>query len=469
MAHTVGHVAGLQLNLCPAKATAIGLHSKKTTNTFVTNYSSNRSISASNATSDPDKTSFLRSPLAPTCELVSVNKHSKSGTGHSTRRPLSVNAVAEAPVVTDSRPASVIRKIQTSLKTREKSAVQVTEEYLERIDATEPHVKSFLHVARERALEQAAAVDRALAEGQDASSLGLLVGVPLATKDNLCTHDMPSTAGSRILEGYRPPYDATAVAKLRSAGAVLVGKTNMDEFGMGSSTENSAFQAVPDFLSKIQPLEALSNRPLEGLRFGLVKETVGAGVDAEVVAAIQLAAAHLESLGATVSEVSLPSFSMGLPAYYILAPSEASSNLARYDGVRYGKRVEGAAELVGMYKGTRMAGFGPEVKRRILTGTYALSAGYYDAFYKRAQQVRTLIQRDFGKALKSFDALVNVNLAGLPAVVLPCGMASGGPHGLPVGLQIIGPAFGEVELLQYAHVYEQTTPTWTHALPTIVS
>ncbi|GAQ88468.1 aspartyl-tRNA(Asn)/glutamyl-tRNA (Gln) amidotransferase subunit A [Klebsormidium nitens] len=487
-----------------------------------------------------------------------------------------------------------IKQLQGDLRSGARSAVEVAKEYLERVAKTEPSVRSFLHVAEESALEQAAAIDRAIEGGK---ALGPLAGVPIGVKDNICTKGLPSTGGSRILENFTPPYDATAIARLKAAGAVIIGKMNCDEFGMGSSTENSGYhitanpwdltrvpggssggsaagvaagqvmaslgsdtggsirqpasfcgvvglkptyglvsryglmayassldcigplansvedaaivlgamaghdeadstsekQKVPDYTANLRPASELDSRPLAGVRLGLISETMGEGVDPGVVTAIQAAAAHYEQLGAVVEEVSLPSFRQGLPAYYVLAPSEASSNLSRYDGVRYGLRVEGD-ELTSMYGKTRDQGFGAEVKRRILMGTYALSAGYYDAFYKRAQQVRTLIQRDFQSVLSKYDALlsptvpttayqigektedplsmyvgdimtVNVNLAGLPALVVPCGL----DQGLPVGLQLVGPAFGEAELLRLGHVFEQTNSTWRNAdLPELV-
>lgn len=401
-----------------------------------------------------------------------------------------------------------------------------------------------------------------------------------------------TTAGSRILEGYRPPYDATAVARLRALDAVFVGKTNMDEYGMGSSTENSAFHATrnpwdlarvpggssggsaaavaagqcagslgsdtggsirqpasfcgvvgikptyglvsrygliayassldvvgpmapsvedaaillgaiagPDpmdatcaargahgtpeaFTAHIRPVEQLSSLPLQGKRIAVIQETTGEGVDAGVTGVLQATVTHLRALGAEVTEVSLPTFNAGLPAYYVLALSEASSNLSRYDGARYGLRAEGA-DVRAMYTATRAAGLGPEVKRRILMGTYALSAGYYDAYYKRAQKVRTLIQNEMLAALANADALlcpcaptaayrlgekttdplamykgdlmtVNLNLGGLPAVSLPCGFVEEGGKRLPVGLQFIGRAFGEAELVGLASVVEGT-------------
>ncbi|KAH9295689.1 hypothetical protein KI387_039277, partial [Taxus chinensis] len=468
-------------------------------------------------------------------------------------------------------PYSQILHIRKSLLSREQTAVEIAEEYLTRLQLTEPYVKSFLHIS-DKVLTEASEIDNKIARNEE---VGVLAGVPIAVKDNLCTKDMPSTAGSRVLEGYRPPFDATAVTKLRQNGALLIGKTNLDEFGMGSTTEGSAYQVtsnpwdssrvpggssggssaavaarqcaaslgtdtggsirqpasfcgvvglkptygrvsrfglmayassldvvgclgssvmdtaillgvmaghdkldatsskseVPDYSSKLVPVEALDSKPLKGIKVGIIREAMGEGVDSGVISTIQAAVLHLEELGATLREVSLASFSLGLPAYYVLAPSEASSNLARYDSVRYGCQVP-ADDLESMYGVSRAKGFGSEVKRRILTGTYALSAGYYDAYYKRAQQARTLIQRDFSKALEDTDILispaaptaaykigekandplsmyagdimtVNVNMAGLPALVVPCGFVKDGKTDLPVGLQIIGAAFEE--------------------------
>jgi len=460
--------------------------------------------------------------------------------------------------------------------------VELTRACLARLEATEPAVRAYISVSGDAALEAAAAVDAARARGE---ALGPLAGVPLAVKDNLCATGGPTTAGSRILSSYEPPYDATAVARLRQAGAVVVGKTNMDEFGMGSTTEGSAFHAtanpfdatrvpggssggsaasvaarscagalgsdtggsirqpasfcgvvgvkptygrvsrhglvayassldtvgpiaqtvrdaalllgavagadpmdatcsaapVPAYAAALQPAEAMGSQPLAGLTLGLLDASDGPGVSPGVAAAVAAAAAHLESLGAAVERVSLPSFELGLPAYYVLAPCEASSNLSRYDGVRYGARAEDADDLGSMYRSTRQRGLGAEVKRRILVGTYALSAGYYDAYYKRAQQVRTLVKQELGGALGKCDALllpaaptaaygmgdkdgdplamytgdlftVNVNLAGLPAVSVPCGEDGG----MPVGLQLVGREMGEEALLRLAHAYEQT-------------
>ncbi|GAB2263062.1 hypothetical protein Droror1_Dr00004059 [Drosera rotundifolia] len=410
---------------------------------------------------------------------------------------------------------------------------------------------------------------------------------------------METTAGSRVLEGWRPPGDATAVRRVRERGGIVVGKTNCDEFGMGSSTENSAFQVtanpwdesrvpggssggsaaavsarqcmvslgsdtggsvrqpasfcgvvgikptygrvsryglvayassldvigcfassvadagilihaisghdrldatsskqeVPDFTSQFMPSDSFESKPLKGLRVGVIRETLGDGVDQAVISSINAAAAHLEDLGCSLAEVSLPSFSLGLPAYYVLAISEASSNLSRYDGIRYGNQVL-ANELGALYGDSRAKGFGDEVKMRILMGTYALSAGYYDAYYKRAQQVRTMVKNDFKAALIEHDFLispaapsaaykigekkndplamyagdimtVNVNLAGLPALVVPCGFVEGGSSPLPVGLQMIGSAFSEDKLLKVGHVFEQTLKDFNFVPPLV--
>ncbi|XP_010272723.1 PREDICTED: glutamyl-tRNA(Gln) amidotransferase subunit A, chloroplastic/mitochondrial [Nelumbo nucifera] len=481
-------------------------------------------------------------------------------------------------------PSSEILTIRKSLLSHQKKAVDIAEEYLNRLRQTEPQIQSFLHVS-ENALRDAQAIDQKIERNEE---LGPLAGVLVGVKDNICTVDMPSTGGSRILEDYRPAFDATAVKKLRECGAIIVGKTNLDEFGMGSTTESSGFQVtanpwdvsrvpggssggsaaavsarqcvvslgsdtggsvrqpasfcgvvgmkptygrvsrfglmayassldvigcfgssvvdtaillhaisghdildatsskrvVPDFSSQLTSMELFESKPLRGLRVGVIRETLGDGVDMGVISSIKAAASHLEELGSTVIEVSLPSFSLGLPAYYILASSESSSNLSRYDGVRYGNQVA-SDELNSLYGDSRANGFGPEVKMRILMGTYALSAGYYDAYYKRAQQVRTLVQKSFKTALDENDILispaapsvaykigekkndplamyagdimtVNVNLAGLPALVLPCGFVEGGVAGLPVGLQMIGAAFDEEKLLKVGHIFEQT-------------
>ncbi|XP_050227758.1 glutamyl-tRNA(Gln) amidotransferase subunit A, chloroplastic/mitochondrial [Mercurialis annua] len=495
-------------------------------------------------------------------------------------------------------PSSQILNIRHSLLSRTLTATQLAESFLTRIKQTEPQINSFLHVSNENVLKQAKEIDEKIDRDEN---VGPLAGVIVGVKDNICTVDMPSTGGSRILENYCPPYDATAVKKLKELGALIVGKTNLDEFGMGSTTEASAFQVtsnpwdvsrvpggssggsaaavsagqcvvslgsdtggsvrqpasfcgvvgfkptygrvsrfglmayassldvigcfgtsvadagillhaisghdrfdatsskreVPDFTSQFSASSLLESTPLKGLRVGIIRETLEDGVDIGVKSAISAAASHLEELGCSVAEVSLPSFSLGLPAYYILASSESSSNLSRYDGVRYGNQVV-ADELTGLYGDSRAKGFGAEVKMRILMGTYALSAGYYDAYYKRAQQVRTLIQKSFKNALDAYDILispaapsaaykigekrndplamyagdimtVNVNLAGLPALVLPCGFVEGGPAGLPVGLQMIGAAFDEEKLLRVGHIFEQTLQGYKFVPPLVAS
>jgi aspartyl-tRNA(Asn)/glutamyl-tRNA(Gln) amidotransferase subunit A len=449
----------------------------------------------------------------------------------------------------------------------EASAVEVAEAHLDRIAAVDGSVKAFLHVDRELVLAQARAVDARRAAGEP---LGPLAGVPVAHKDVFTTADMPTTCGSKILEGWRPPYDATVTARLRAAGLVILGKTNMDEFAMGSSTENSAFgpshnpwdlgrvpggssggssaavaayeaplstgtdtggsirqpaavtgivgtkptyggssrYGVIAFASSLDtpgPLartvldaallheafsghdpadstsidapvppvvEAARRADVAGLRVGVVKELSGAGYQQGVLNRYQEAVDLLESLGAKVVEISCPHFGYALPAYYLIAPSECSSNLARFDAMRYGLRVgddgtRSAAEVMSL---TRAAGFGAEVKRRIMLGTYALSSGYYDAYYGKAQQVRTLINRDFDAAFEQADVLVSPttpttafaigertddpmamyladlctipsDLAGNAALSVPCGLAD--EDNLPVGLQVMAPVLAD--------------------------
>ncbi|XP_012466114.1 glutamyl-tRNA(Gln) amidotransferase subunit A, chloroplastic/mitochondrial isoform X2 [Gossypium raimondii] len=518
--------------------------------------------------------------------------------GRTKSRPFHILSSAQ-PVTKTSFAAdqSQILSIRDSLLNRHLSAVELTHSYLDRLKQTEPHINCFLHVSDpDKVLKQAQDIDDKIKRNEE---VGPLAGVLVAIKDNICTADMPSTGGSYILEGYRPPFDATAVKRLKDLGAIVVGKTNLDEFGMGSTTEASAFKVtanpwdlsrvpggssggsaasvsarqcvvslgsdtggsvrqpasfcgvvglkptygrvsrfglmayassldvigcfgssvadtgillhaisghdsldatsskreVPDFTSQFTSASSLKSRPLEGLRVGLIRETVDAGVDSGVKSAIEGAATHLEQLGCVLKEVSLPSFSLGLPAYYILASSESSSNLSRYDGVRYGNQAS-SDELNALYEESRAKGFGSEVKMRILMGTYALSAGYYDAYYKRAQQVRTIIRKSFKAALDENDILispaapsaaykigekkndplamyagdimtVNVNLAGLPALVLPCGFVEGGAVGLPVGLQIIGAAFDEEKLVKVGHIFEQTLEGYNFVPPLI--
>jgi aspartyl-tRNA(Asn)/glutamyl-tRNA(Gln) amidotransferase subunit A len=458
------------------------------------------------------------------------------------------------------------------------SAVEVTRAHLDRIEAVDERVRAFLHVAPDAALAAAAGVDERRRSGEP---LGPLAGVPLALKDVFTTTDMPTTCGSRFLEGWRPPYDATITRRLRQAGVVILGKANMDEFAMGSSTENSAFgpshnpwdlsrvpggssggssaavtafeaplgigtdtggsirqpgavcgivgvkptyggssrYGVVAFASSLDtpgPLtrtvldaallhEAISGHDpcdstsidapvppvvaaarqadVNGLRVGVVTELNGDGFQPGVVARFGEAVELLESLGAKITEVSCPHFTYALPAYYLIAPSECSSNLARFDGMRYGLRVgdDGTRSAEEVMSLTRAAGFGAEVKRRIMLGTYALSSGYYDAYYGKAQQVRTLIVRDFDAAFEQVDVLVSPttpttafpigervddpmamyladlctipsDLAGNAALSVPCGLAP--EDGLPVGLQIMAPVLADDRLYRVGAAVE---------------
>jgi aspartyl-tRNA(Asn)/glutamyl-tRNA(Gln) amidotransferase subunit A len=473
-----------------------------------------------------------------------------------------------------------IRELHKQLIRKERSSVEITQEALDRIQALEPKIHSFLCVTAEQALEQARQVDAKIAAGEE---IGLLAGIPIGIKDNLCTKGIRTTCASRILENFVPPYESTVTQKLKDAGAVMVGKTNLDEFAMGSSTENSAYEVtanpwdlsrvpggssggsaaavasgecvvalgsdtggsirqpasfcgvvgmkptyglvsryglvafassldqigpfgqtvedaaillsaiagydpndatslkveIPDYSSLLKP----NFRPRSRIKIGIIKETFGEGLDPAVEQALTKAIDQLQNLGAEIHVISCPRFRYGLPTYYIIAPSEASANLARYDGVKYGFRVPDAENLLSMYTKTRAAGFGKEVKRRIMLGTYALSAGYYDAYYLKAQKVRTLIKQDFEGAFEKVDVLVSptapttafkagektedplsmylgdlmtipVNLAGLPGISVPCGFDD---NGLPIGMQLIGKVLREDQLFQVAHAYEQAT------------
>jgi aspartyl-tRNA(Asn)/glutamyl-tRNA(Gln) amidotransferase subunit A len=473
-----------------------------------------------------------------------------------------------------------IRKLHRQLIKKERSAVEITQEALDRIAQLEPKLKSFLCVTADRALEQARQVDAKIAAGEE---IGLLAGIPIAIKDNMCTEGIRTTCGSKILENFIPPYESTVTQKLAAAGAVMVGKTNLDEFAMGSSTENSAYQVtanpwdlervpggssggsaaavaaeeavvslgsdtggsirqpasfcgvlglkptyglvsryglvayassldqigpfgrsvedvaillqaiaghdpkdatslnlpVPDYVSALRP----SLRARSGIKIGVIKETFGEGLDPIVEQTVTKAISVLQELGAEIQIVSCPRFRYGLPTYYVIAPSEASANLARYDGVKYGFRHPDAENLIEMYQKTRAQGFGAEVKRRIVVGTYVLSAGYYDAYYLKAQKVRTLIKEDFDRAFSQVEVLVcptapstafkagektadplsmylsdlmtiPVNLAGLPGISVPCGFDD---QGLPIGMQLIGKPLGESRLLEVANAYEKAT------------
>jgi aspartyl-tRNA(Asn)/glutamyl-tRNA(Gln) amidotransferase subunit A len=470
-------------------------------------------------------------------------------------------------------------ELGAAIASGETSSVEVTEAHLDRIAAVDHRVHAFLHVDADGALAAARGVDERRGDGE---TLGPLAGVPLALKDVIVTRGIPTTVGSRILEGWIPPYDATVTTKLREAGIVVLGKTNMDEFAMGSSTENSAYgpshnpwdldrvpggssggssaavaaftaplgigtdtggsirqpaavtgivghkptyggvsryglvafsssldQAGPfartvldaallhDAMAGHDPMDSTSidapvppvvaaarqgsTGDLTGLRVGVVRELSGQGYEPGVEAVTREALARLEKLGATVHEVSCPSFGYALPAYYLIAPSECSSNLARFDAVRYGLRVgdDGVRSLEEVMSLTREAGFGPEVKRRIMLGTYALSSGYYDAYYGQAQKVRTLISRDFAAAFQTSDVLVSpatptvafpigerandplamyaadlctlpASLAGLPAISVPSGLS----EGLPVGLQVMAPALADDRCYRVAAALE---------------
>lgn len=470
-----------------------------------------------------------------------------------------------------------ISELSDMLAAGECTSVDIVNDLLAAIDARDGQVGAYLTLNREEALEQANAADAARAAGQT----GSLLGVPLAIKDLLNVKGQPCTCASKMLDGYTAPYDATVIAKLRGAGAILLGRVNMDEFAMGSSTENSAlgktsnpwnFDHVPggssggsaacvaaaeaiaslgsdtggsirqpaafcgcvglkptygmvsrygltafaSSLDQIGPitktvkdaailLEAIAghdekdstsidvkvptfgknltdDHSLAGMKLGLPKEYFVDGMDSEVEQAVRDAVEHCKSLGAEVVDVSLPNAKYAIAVYYIIATAEASANLARFDGIRYGMRLDGK-DPIELYSKTRAAGFGSEVKRRIILGTYVLSSGYYDAYYLRAQKVRTLIRSDFEAAFNMCDAILApvtptpaykigeksddplkmylddilttpVNLAGICGMSIPCGFSS---NGLPIGLQILGDSFKEENILKVGHAYEQTT------------
>ncbi len=470
-----------------------------------------------------------------------------------------------------------IHQLHSLLKSKKISSVELTKAFLQRISEQDSRIGAYISVTGDTALHQAAQADKLIAHGNDIS---ILTGIPLAIKDNMCTKGLKTTCASRILGDFTPPYDATAIEKLKQQHYVLLGKTNMDEFAMGSSTENSgvrpthnpwdlnrvpggssggsaaavasqqavaalgsdtggsirqpaaccgvvglkptyglisryglvafassldqigpitrdvrdaalllnviaghdhrdstsAPQSLPDFTAKL-------GKPIEGLKIGLPREYFSAGLGQEVAAGIDNARNILEKLGASFAEVSLPHTEYGIATYYILATAEASSNLARYDGVKYGYRHQDYDNLLQMYENSRAAGFGDEVKRRIMLGTYVLSSGYYDAYYLKAQKVRSLIIRDFEELFAEYDLLltptipapafklgertadpltmylsdiftISANLAGLPAISVPSGFSS---SKLPLGLQLMGPPFSETKILQVAHAFEQET------------
>lgn len=462
------------------------------------------------------------------------------------------------------------------------SSTELTQAYLQRINALDSRYNSFITVTEEQALAQAAAADQARATGNG----GALCGLPIAHKDLFCTQGVRTSSASKMLDNFVSPYDATIVSRLKNAGSVMLGKLNMDEFAMGSSNESSFYGAVRNpwntdcvpggssggsaaavaarltpaatgsdtggsirqpaalcgitglkptygrvsrygmiaFASSLDqagpmaqtaedcamilnamagfdPMDSTSaerdmedytaelNQPLAGLKIGLPREYFSEALDAGVAEQVRNAVAEFEKLGATVKEVSLPNTELSIPAYYIIAPAEASSNLSRFDGVRYGYRCDNPVDLEDLYKRSRGEGFGTEVKRRIMVGTYALSAGYYDAYYNKAQQIRRMIQQDFVAVLNDVDVIMgpttphpafklgekssdpvsmymediftlSLNLAGLPGISVPCGQT----NGLPVGLQIIGNYFAESKLLNIAHQFQQATD-WHKQIP----
>ena len=469
-----------------------------------------------------------------------------------------------------------IAQLHRAIKNRQISSVEIAEAYLRRIRSRDPKVQAFISVGADTLLDEARALDQTLASGK--RELGLLTGIPLAVKDNIVTRGMRTTCGSRILEHYVPPYEATSVARLRADGGLILGKTNLDEFAMGSTTENSGFfptrnpwdlNRVPggssggsaaavaameapgalgsdtggsirlpaafcgvvglkptygrvsryglvafassldqigplahtardaamilQVVSGYDPMDSTSaRRPVEdyvaalegdvrGLRIGLPAEWFSSGLDRRIEAAVRRAAAKLEAVGCQVVEVDLPHTEFAIATYYIIALAEASSNLARYDGMRYGHRSSRIGALEETYRNSRSEGFGDEVKRRIMIGTYVLSAGYYDAYYLKASKVRTLVKEDYCRAFERADVLmgptapslpfrqgdmiadplemylsdvytVTANLAGIPGVATTCAYT---PEGVPIGLQLLGPHFGEGLLLRVAHVLEQ--------------
>ncbi len=475
-----------------------------------------------------------------------------------------------------------LTQLSADLRARKVSSVELVRTFLARIEASQPTLNAFVSITAEQALADAEAADRRLAGGGG----GALEGVPIGHKDLFCTAGVRTSCGSRMLANFVSPYDATVVARLKAAGAVMLGKLNMDEFAMGSSNETSHFGPVRNpwntalvpggssggsaaavaarllpaatatdtggsirqpaafcgitgikptygrvsrygmiaFASSLDqggvlaasaedaarvlremagfdPRDSTSvdtpvpdylaglGAPLQGVRIGVMKEFFDTGLDPEYERRVREALAVFERLGARVREVSLPNLPLSVPVYYVVAPAECSSNLARYDGVRFGHRCRDPRDLQDLYKRSRSEGFGAEVKRRIMTGTYVLSAGYYDAYYLKAQRVRRLISADFERAFGEVDLLmgpttptaafalgaktadpitmylndiytISANLAGLPAMSVPCGFAAG----LPVGLQIIGPHFAEQALLHAAHRYQLETD-WHQRIP----
>ena len=477
-----------------------------------------------------------------------------------------------------------ISTLAQKLRNKDISSVELTRLFLARIAKLDPQLNSFITVSEQRALEQAAAADILLQSGKGTS----LTGIPVAHKDLFCTEGTLTTCGSKMLHNFIPPYESTVTSRIQQAGAVMLGKTNMDEFAMGSSNENSFYGAVKNpwnldmvpggssggsaaaiaaglavaatgtdtggsirqpasfcGITGLKPtygrvsrfgmiayassldqggpmaksaedcahlMQAMAgfdekdstsadqqvddyvanlNTPLTGLKIGLPKEYFGEGLDSKVANVIMAAVKEFEKLGATVKEISLPNLQLSIPSYYVIAPSEASSNLSRFDGVRFGHRCDDPKDLLDMYTRSRAEGFGTEVQKRIMVGTYALSEGYYDAYYLKAQKIRRLIKEDFVKAFEEVDVIMgpvapttafglgsktsdpvamylediytlSVNLAGIPAMSVPAGFADG----MPVGLQVMGNYFAEAKLLNIAHQYQQHTD-WHLQTPTM--
>lgn len=469
-----------------------------------------------------------------------------------------------------------VEEIKKSIESKSVTCEEITKEYLKKIKTIDSEIKAFITFCEEEAVKQAKAVDEKVKQGQP---IGKLCGVPVAIKDNICTEGIKTTCASKMLADFVPPYDATVIKKIKAEDAIIIGKTNMDEFAMGSSTENSAFQITknPRDLSRVpggssggsaaavaadmvpvslgsdtggsirQPaafcgvvglkptyglvsrygliafgssldqigplakntrdcallLEVIQgedkldstsvkqqidgnylehiDKGVKGLKIGIPQEFFKEGLDKEIEASIRASMKKFEELGAIIEETSLPLTSEGLSAYYIISSAEASSNLARYDGIRYGYRTKEYTGIDDFMEKNRTEAFGPEVKRRIMLGTYVLSAGYYDAYYNKAQKLRKKIREQFANCFQKYDVIlgptspvlpfklgekkdnplemyladiytVNINLAGVPALSIPCGFSS---SGLPIGLQIIGPHYGEEKILQAAYALEQ--------------
>ncbi len=475
-----------------------------------------------------------------------------------------------------------ISTLAAQLRNKDISSVELTRYFLDRITQLDPQLNSYITLSEEVALKQAANADTQIQNG----AASLLTGIPIAHKDLFCTTGTLTTCGSKMLNNFIPPYESTVTSRLQDAGAVMLGKTNMDEFAMGSSNENSHYGAVKNpwnldtvpggssggsaaavaaglaiaatgtdtggsirqpasfcGITGLKPtygrvsrfgmiayassldqagpmaksaedcahlMQAMAgfddkdstssetanddylsnlNTPLTGLKIGLPKEYFGEGLDAGVADVIMTAVKEFEKLGAEVKEISLPNLNLSIPSYYVIAPSEASSNLSRFDGVRFGHRCEAPKDLLDMYMRSRAEGFGQEVQKRIMVGTYALSEGYYDAYYLKAQKIRRLIKNDFTNALKQVDVIMgpvapttafglgsktndpvamylediytlSVNLAGIPAMSIPAGFS----NQMPVGLQIMGNYFAEAKLLNVAHQYQQNTD-WHRQTP----